>query len=114
MGRALNLELATEAPFSDISDQAHQANLELIERADTVVVTDLPVGRGNLRNLEAALAAAEGGKHVLLLGTVPMPERDYADGKGVRLYERLLETGAIEVASAEEMLALLTDTQEEA
>ncbi|MHB8781057.1 MAG: ABC transporter ATP-binding protein [Candidatus Geothermincolia bacterium] len=114
VGRALNLELVTEAPFSDISDRAHQANLELIERADTVVVTDLPVGRGNLRNLEAALAAAEGGKHVLLLGTVPMPERDYADGKGTRLYERLLGAGAIEIASAEEALALLTDTQEEA
>jgi len=96
VGRALEIRMATEAPFSHISEEAHRANLELIQEADAVVVTDLHVGPGNLVNLEAALQALRGGKRVCLFSPSPIEERDHTGGKAAELYRRLLQEGAWE------------------
>jgi iron complex transport system ATP-binding protein len=69
-GRELGLPMAIEAPFTPIGDEAHAQNLELVERADTVILTDVPIGRGNERNLEAARAALARGARVLALEAV--------------------------------------------
>lgn len=63
-GRALGLRLAVEAPFAPIGDIADAENLRLIEEADAVVVTGIPVSHGNARNVAAARAAATAGTPV--------------------------------------------------
>jgi iron complex transport system ATP-binding protein len=63
-GRELGLPMAVEAPFSPVSDEAHAENLRLIEAADVVVVTAVPVSHGNERNLVAARDAAAAGQPV--------------------------------------------------
>ncbi|OFW61493.1 MAG: hypothetical protein A2W01_09975, partial [Candidatus Solincola sediminis] len=75
VGRALELKMATEIPFSHISREAHEANLELIDEADIVIVSDFHVGPGNLLNLEAAGYGLESGKRVLLFSPASISER---------------------------------------
>ena len=108
VGRALEIRMAVEAPFSRISEETHLANLELVREADVVVVTDLYVGPGNLLNLEAAREALRGGKRVYLLSFRPIEERDYAGGAASELYRGLRAEGAVEVVDREELIELLT------
>jgi iron complex transport system ATP-binding protein len=63
-GRELGLQMAVEAPFSPVSDEAHADNLELMRTADLVVVAAVPVSTGNARNIEAALEVLAGGTPV--------------------------------------------------
>jgi iron complex transport system ATP-binding protein len=107
VGRALEIRMATEAPFSHISDDAHIANLELIREADVVVVSDLHIGPGNLVNLEAALQALEWGKEVYLFSPRPIDERDHTGGKARETYDRLLREGAVEYTDRQVLLAAL-------
>ncbi len=104
VGRALNVELITEAPFCHVSEQAHRDNLELARRADVVVVSVLPIGRGNLRNLETAHAALDWGKRVILLAAASVQARDYTGGRGSAMYEELLARGAVDVGEASQLL----------
>jgi iron complex transport system ATP-binding protein len=69
-GRELGLPMAVEAPFTPITDEAHAENLALVEQADTVILTDVPIGRGNERNIEAVRAALSRGARVLALEAV--------------------------------------------
>jgi iron complex transport system ATP-binding protein len=64
VGRELGLQMAVEAPFSPVGDRAHAENLELMALADLVVLTDVPVGNGNARNVEGVGRALAAGKEV--------------------------------------------------
>ncbi len=97
VGRGLEVELVTEAPFSHISERAHLENLELIEKCDALVVTDVQFGPGNLKNLEAALEALHRGKKVVLFSPHPIESRDFTRGRARELYLRLIQEGAREV-----------------
>ena len=50
----LGVPVVSEAPFSPITESTYSANLELIRKADVLLVTDIPFGYANLKNLEAA------------------------------------------------------------
>jgi len=93
--RALKAKVVAEAPFSPISDEAYVKGLEAALKADLVVVTDAPYGRGNLRNLEIALEAARRGVKVgLLLDRKDFTAtRDFTGGEASRLFEEILESG---------------------
>jgi iron complex transport system ATP-binding protein len=103
----LALPRAEEAPFSPVSEDARRENLRLIAEAQAVVVAPVPVGAGNLANLEAALTAARGGTRVIVINTPPIEERDFTGGRGVDLQRELLAAGAEAVAGAEEAIARL-------
>ena len=75
-GRELGLQMAVEAPFSPVGDEAHAENLTLMRDADIVVVTAVPLSTGNARNVEAALQLAAGGTTVLADAAVM--EMDFA------------------------------------
>jgi iron complex transport system ATP-binding protein len=66
-GRELGLSMAVEAPFSPVGDDAHAENLRLIAEADLVILTAVPLGHGNVRNLDAVRPALERGAHVWVL-----------------------------------------------
>jgi iron complex transport system ATP-binding protein len=57
----LDLPRIEEAPFSDITDESHRRNCEMAQEADVVIVTGIPFGRGNLRNLDSTADRQCGG-----------------------------------------------------
>ncbi|NIM06943.1 MAG: ATP-binding cassette domain-containing protein [Armatimonadetes bacterium] len=95
----LDLERVEEAPFSPISEEAHQQNCALAKAAEIVVVCAVPFGEGNLANLEAAGEALRAGREVLLGNAPPIEERDFSDGKASRLFQELVSLGAIAIPS---------------
>jgi len=105
VGRALEIKMVTEAPFSHISKEAHLRNLELIRQADLVLLTDLHVGPGNLVNLEAVAQALRWGKKALLYSSRPMEERDHTGGAALEIYGELLRLGAVEITERGELLS---------
>lgn len=53
----LGLEYVSAPPFSTISDEQHQAHMELVGDADHVVLCAMAVGMNNVRNVVAAAGA---------------------------------------------------------
>jgi len=102
----LGISIVSEAPFSPISCEMHEANLGLIDQADVVVLTNVPFGYGNLKNLEAAEFALEN-KPVLLIEGAPIEQRDFTQGEAKKIYTRLKSNGAIVLHSPEEVLPII-------
>lgn len=91
----LRVPIVSEAPFSPISTEANEGNLRLVQKADAVIVTEFLIGRGNLKNLEAARGALESNIPTILVDNIPIEQRDFADGEGQRLFRELVARGAI-------------------
>lgn len=98
LGRKFSLPMAVEAPFSPISDETHQRNLELIDKAAIVILTKLPIGPGNLKNLMALKAAASRGKEVWIIDS-DTSERDFT-GKASEIISSL--KGKVKFFNSEE------------
>lgn len=104
---SLGLTRVEEAPFSPIGEESHQRNCELARAAEVVIVTGLPFGRGNLRNLEAAIRARGVGRRVLLVDDPPIAGRDFAGGEAIRLQRQIVNAGAELCQDAAEALAVV-------
>ena len=50
--RSLNIETIAEKPYCEISAEAFEENLRSIASADAVILTDVDIGRSNLKNIE--------------------------------------------------------------
>jgi len=113
---ALGIEHVTESPFSPIGSSAHKACTALIAKAELVVITELPVGHGNLANLEMAREAQAAGKKILLIESGPFSARDFTDGEVAQGYwDALRENGAIlatdSSAALAQIVALTNDSR---
>jgi iron complex transport system ATP-binding protein len=108
VGRALEIEMVLEAPFSHISPEAHEANVDLIRKADIVLVSNFHIGPGNLLNLEAARLAMEEGKRVLVFAPDPIADRDHTGGRAARIAAQLKGAGAIFISDPETLLQAVT------
>jgi iron complex transport system ATP-binding protein len=103
----LTIPTTNEAPFSPITDQSHKANLQMMSKADVLVVTPTQFGDGNLRNLDAAETALEKGIPTILLEDGPIKDRDFTNGKATKYLTKLKENGAITVNNICELLQFL-------
>jgi iron complex transport system ATP-binding protein len=108
----LKIPVASEAPFSPITEKTHKDNLAMIEKASVVVVTSVPFGFGNLQNLEAALASLERGVPTFVIDEVPIESRDFTKGKAKALLAELKNKGAVFVKDQTELLSLLNVSAE--
>lgn len=104
----LHVPTVAEMPFAAISDSAHLENLRLIKEADFVVVSPFPVGPGNLKNMEAAKAALEMGKRLLVLRPETGRTVDFVGGKADGIVKDLISSGAIPLCSSDEMVREIT------
>ncbi|MGF1471460.1 MAG: ABC transporter ATP-binding protein [Rubrobacteraceae bacterium] len=113
VARSLGAPLVEAESYAPIPDEAHGRNVEAAKNTRLVAVCDMPVGRGNLRNLEAAAAAQEHGVPVALLrGGLPLwaEKRDYTGGEATRSLERLVRQGARTVASVDGIVGVLRES----
>lgn len=92
-GRLLGIDLVTIPAFAPIRQEDREKNLYLMQRADLLLVADVPFGSGNLPNLHAVAAAQAAGRPVFLVGR-PIVERDYTGGEATRVFQRLVARGA--------------------
>jgi iron complex transport system ATP-binding protein len=91
---ALDLPRIEEAPFSPIGEDAYLRNADMARASDVVIVTGIPFGRGNLRNLQAAVRARGVGRRVLIVDDPPISGRDFTDGEASALQRQILNAGA--------------------
>lgn len=105
--KALHIPVVMEVPFAQIGDEAHAQNLRAIESAEAVVLSDFPVGPGNLRNLEAAAWAQENEKKVFIIDPENAEKRDFTGGRAKDIIGELLRHGAIGVRRKAELVSAL-------
>jgi len=103
----LQIPYVSEAPFSPISLHSQNSNLDFIRGSDVVVLPEVAFGHGNFSNLVSVKEALEMGKKVILLNSKNFKTRDYTGGKAARVYEKLLEKGAIVADNISEIPHLL-------
>ncbi len=84
----LGIEAILEPPFATVSEASALRLKEKIATADAVVVSSMPVGRGNLANLTALLGC---GVPVYLFGEF----QDYTDGLADETRKQLIAEGAV-------------------
>ena len=92
--RALDIQVVAEVPFSGITEERHRENLALVAKAAAVILAEIPLGHGNLLNLQAALAAADAGKPVYLLEE-KQQKRDFTGGLGEQLLAEVKQKGIV-------------------
>ena len=90
----LQLDYVSAPPFASISDEQHEAHLELVRAADHVVLLPMAVGMNNVRNVVAASSAlglivveppgVSGSSGDTTVG-------DYTDGRASELRRELIE-----------------------
>ncbi len=106
--KSLKIPVAEEKPFSGISDKAEKKNKEMISDTDFVVMTNVPIGSGNLKNLQMAADALETGKKVVYLSERKYDEFDYTGGAATSILSHMVENGLVIVESMEQLLRKLT------
>jgi len=74
-GRELGLPIAAEAPFTPVTDESFAENMKLVEKADILIMTEVPIGTGNARNIDTLRLASEKGKQVWVVEGVQ--DRDF-------------------------------------
>lgn len=95
IAQMLAIPCVAEAPFSPITEESHQKNLDLIEESELVILCSVPFGSGNLLNLEAVLRALKERKvKVIAQNDISIEQRDYTGGKATHIFYDLLEQGA--------------------
>ena len=105
LGRKLSLNIIDEKPFSEISDKAFKENMKAIEKCHVVILSSIPYGRGNLKNLEAAHNAIKMGKTVYLVDSYSEYDKfDYIEGKGIEILEKMKRSGLRIINSIDEFL----------
>jgi iron complex transport system ATP-binding protein len=82
-------EVVDERPFSEISDESFRKNVNFIERSDATILSNLIVGRGNLRNLEAALHAAKLGK-LFVVEEGEFENRNFVGDEAMEIYKSII------------------------
>ena len=83
--KILELDILEEKPFSPIARENYEKNLKLIKRAKYVILTNIPIGFANIKNLEAIKQA----KNLIIIEKQPIEKRDYTKGEATNLYHKL-------------------------
>ncbi len=105
----LHVPVVAEAPFSQVSDDAHSENMRLIGESSFVIVSSFPVGPGNFKNLEAAKAALLSGKRVFIVRPKNIPDIDFVGGRAEAMISGLIASGASVVEEVSDLLSLMME-----
>jgi cobalamin transport system ATP-binding protein len=105
LATSLGLDIVEEAPFSHISDLAHEQNVQRAQEADVVVLSRVPIGAGNLKNMMAAQSALKAGRRVVIFED--FDGMDYTDGEATRIFNELSDNGATVVKDESEALNII-------
>lgn len=103
----LKIPIVSEAPFSPITDENYKANLKMASEADVVIITSIPFGYANLRNLDVAIEVLKRGVKVYIMDEEPIEKRDFTGGEACKRISELRSGGAISIRDNDELIHLL-------
>lgn len=103
--KALGIDVVEEVPFSAISDEKVIENKIYIQKADAVLLADIPFGYGNLRNLEC-LKEFVSEKRIFIIEEKPIEDRDYTNGTASQIYVDIKNNSTI-INSFDELKSFL-------
>jgi iron complex transport system ATP-binding protein len=101
---ALGIDVLREPPFAPISPASLVSLVDILETTAAVVVTEMPVGPGNISNLRALTGRQGLPIFVLAPSGTPFSARDYTGGEATALFSTLCREGAVAVRSVPELL----------
>jgi ABC-type cobalamin/Fe3+-siderophores transport systems, ATPase components len=78
-------------PFSEISDECYEKNVEMIRKSDFTILCDMPFGIQNMKNLVSAKYA---NKLIIIEDSDPKG-RDFTDGKALEMYIELKRNAVV-------------------
>ncbi len=88
----LDINCVTEAPFSSITDTSCQKNLSFIRDSDILIITDFPIGEGNLKNLKMVKKVADKENKLIFIVGNNLKDRDHTENKkAMKIYKEMLE-----------------------
>ncbi|MCG4586337.1 hypothetical protein L0P56_12645, partial [Anaerosalibacter bizertensis] len=103
LAKKLSLDVVDERPFSAISEKSFKENMEAIGKSDVVILSSIPYGEGNLKNLEAAYNGLKMGKKVYLVNKYTKYDKfDYTEGEGLKILESMKKDGLIIINSIDQ------------
>lgn len=106
--KEIGAEMAEEAPFAPVSGEALQANLQLIQSSDVVIVLPVPFGEGNLANLKQVYDAhINHKKRVIIVEQADFEKRDYTGGSADSLIQEMYLHGATKVNNIKDVLEII-------
>lgn len=108
VAQILNIPVVTEAPFSPITEETFNAHVKQIEKADVVVLCNIPVGFGNLKNIAAAeVALTQKGKKLVVIEADAIEKRDFTGGEATERVNAIKDEGAVVVTKQEEVVGVV-------
>ncbi len=96
IARELNIKVISENPFSEISDKAADMLRNHLTEVDCVILTNLPFGKANLRNLEIL---DDFKKKILILEKEPIGKRDFTGGLAIELYTKIKKKNNVKIVN---------------
>jgi len=107
LANSLKVKIIEEKPFSAIREETIQKNMELIRTKDIIVISQVPIGYGNLENIQMALNAINEGKKVIYIKNNAFENIDYTNGAATKIYNELISKGMIVLNSIQELIDYL-------
>jgi iron complex transport system ATP-binding protein len=104
---ALGISATINPPFSPIAEESWNQVIGQIAAARAVVVTDFPVGHGNLANLLAAEKAGQMGHLLILINPVGILQRDFTDGLASQIFGRLVRLAKLKAETPDAVVKFL-------
>jgi iron complex transport system ATP-binding protein len=105
--RMLEIPYVAEAPFSPISPDSQEKNLQFIKSSDVVVLPCVEFGPGNLSNLVSVKKAVKLNKKVIIIDEKHIIDRDHTGGRALEFYNEIIGGGAVVAKTAGRILRYL-------
>jgi iron complex transport system ATP-binding protein len=107
MAKHLGVTVIGEIPFSQITTASHQKNINLLKQANAAIITDFPVGPGNLKNIEAAAEAIALDIPVIFIDVTSIEQKDFTGGKLQNYFAEFRKKNVFFVKNVKEAIELL-------
>lgn len=108
LAKRLSIKVIEEPPFNEIGEIAFEKNMKSIEESEIVILSDVPYGRGNLKNLQSAYEGLKMGKKVYLIQKSKGYKRmDWTEKEeGEKLLFQMKKDGLIILNSIEDFIKI--------
>ncbi|ADL07912.1 ABC transporter ATP-binding protein [Thermosediminibacter oceani] len=99
----LGVDVIEDLPFSPVSEEKAEENKLYLDRAEAIIICNIPFGHGNLKNLILLRdVVAKGEKKIFVLHETPIGQRDYTGGLAAKIYSQILKESVV-INSIEEL-----------